>query len=312
MVRKDALWKGIIDNLAIDFIAFFFPEIHAQMDNTQQIDSLDKELAAMQPQSDSKLRHADKLLRAVLKDGNETWILIHVEVQGYTDPQFTMRMFQSYYRILDKYGKPPVALAIYTDRSLSSHLSQYHSTHYQTTINYKFQTFSIISHQPAELRKSGNPFGFILEIARRALDPYDDDNAIINSKLEMIKYYLTQGLDKKKLRYLMDFIRYYLRFENQNSSTIFEDKLLEIHLNQNTMGIRESILYDMKEQGREEGLEQGLEKGREQGRKAEMQKVILRAHHKGLSLPEIAELVELPEKEIRRILIAHNQLEENN
>ena len=114
----------------------------------------------------------------------------------------------------------------------------------------------------------------------------------------------------------MDFIRYYLRFENQNSSIIFEDKLHEIHLNQNTMGIREAILYDVKEQGREEGLEQGLEqgleKGREQGRKAEMQKVILRAHHKGLSLPEIAELVELPEKEIRHILIAHNQLEENN
>jgi len=102
----------------------------------------------------------------------------------------------------------------------------------------------------------------------------------------------------------MDYIRYYLRFENQNSSTIFEDKLLEIHLNQNTMGIREAILFDVKEQGREEGLEQG--------RKAEMQKVILRAHHKGLSLPEIAELVELPEKEIRHILIAHNQLEENN
>jgi hypothetical protein len=56
MIRKDALWKGIIETLSRDFIAFFYPALYNQMDKRRDPDFLDKELAALQQPSASRMR----------------------------------------------------------------------------------------------------------------------------------------------------------------------------------------------------------------------------------------------------------------
>lgn len=94
MVDKDTLWKGIIEDLIEDFLHFFFPEYVDQIDFERGFAFLDKELEQLSPQSESIRRHADKLIKAYLKDGTEQWFLIHVEVQGYADEHFALRMFQ--------------------------------------------------------------------------------------------------------------------------------------------------------------------------------------------------------------------------
>jgi predicted transposase/invertase (TIGR01784 family) len=302
MVRKDALWKGIIETLARDFIAFFYPALYDRMDKRRDPDFLDKELAALQQPSASRMRHADKLVKVHLNGGGEQWMLIHVEVQGYKDEDFAQRMFQYFYRIYDKYGKAPLGLAIYTDRHVHLHQRQFIHELFDTKVTYSFKIFSIISHSPEDLRQSGNIFGLILEIARRALDDYEDDSAIIQTKMEMIRYYFSQGLEKETFRSIMDFIRMYLRFQNQSSNRIFEQQLQELHLNQESMGIREAILKDAEEQGMEKGVNQGLKRGIT----LEKQKVILRARNKGFEISEIADLVDLPEEEVLKILQAHD------
>ncbi len=94
----------------------------------------------------------------------------------------------------------------------------------------------------------------------------------------------------------------YLRFQNQSSNRIFEQQLQELHLNQESMGIREAILKDAEEQGMEKGVNQGLKRGIT----LEKQKVILRARNKGFEISEIADLVDLPEEEVLKILQAHD------
>ena len=315
MIRKDALWKGIIETLARDFIAFFYPTIYDRMDTRKDPEFLDKELSTLQPASASRMRHADKLVKIHLKGGGEQWMLIHVEVQGYKDEDFAQRMFQYFYRIYDKYGKAPLGLAIYTDRHVHLHKRQFIHELFDTKVTYSFKSYSIISQHPEDLRHSGNLFGLILEIARRALDDYKDDSAIIQTKIEMIRYYLSQGLEKETFRSIMDFIRMYLRFQNQSSNRIFDQQLQELHLNQESMGIREAILKDAEEQGMEKGVKQGLKQGHKQGVKQgleqgitlEKQKVILRARDKGFELSEIADLVDLPEEDVLKILQAHDR-----
>ncbi len=120
--------------------------------------------------------------------------------------------------------------------------------------------------------------------------------------MEMIRYYFSQGLEKETFRSIMDFIRMYLRFQNQSSNRIFEQQLQELHLNQESMGIREAILKDAEEQGMEKGVNQGLKRGIT----LEKQKVILRARNKGFEISEIADLVDLPEEEVLKILQAHD------
>lgn len=82
MIRKDTLWKGIIEDLAEEFVCFFFADYIEQIDLTKGFVFLDKELKQLAARSASQERRADKLFKVWLVDGRELWFLIHVEVQG--------------------------------------------------------------------------------------------------------------------------------------------------------------------------------------------------------------------------------------
>lgn len=74
---------------------------------------MDKELEQLFPTEINEApKFVDKLVKVFSKDGSEEWILVHVEVQGYDDPNFAKRMFTYFSRILDKYGKPITAISI--------------------------------------------------------------------------------------------------------------------------------------------------------------------------------------------------------
>lgn len=121
MVGKDTLWKGIIEDLVEDFLHFFFLNHVHLIDFERGFSFLDKELEQLFPESEARNRHADKLIKAYLKDGTESWFLVHVEIQGYSDPGFAKRMFQYFYRIYDRHDRPITALVIYTDTDRRDH-----------------------------------------------------------------------------------------------------------------------------------------------------------------------------------------------
>lgn len=73
-------------------LSAFFEDCIDQIDFSKGFVFLDKELSQLFPRSDASLRYADKLFKAWLTGGEEQWLLIHVEVQGYTDPTFSRRM----------------------------------------------------------------------------------------------------------------------------------------------------------------------------------------------------------------------------
>jgi len=51
-----------------------------------------------EPEKESDTRFADKLIKVFNRQGEEDWILVHIEVQGDTSKrvQFTERMFRYY------------------------------------------------------------------------------------------------------------------------------------------------------------------------------------------------------------------------
>src|SRR3990172_2293085 len=115
MSKPDELWKKIIEDLFDDFIAFFMPDLYPYIDFSKGYTFLDKELFKLFPKSKGKKRFPDHLVRVLLKNGIEKWILIHIEIQGYQDDVFPNRMFTYFYRIYDKYNQAIVALCIYID-----------------------------------------------------------------------------------------------------------------------------------------------------------------------------------------------------
>lgn len=294
MVNKDALWKGIIEDLVVDFVHFFFADFVATIDFEKGFDFLDKELSQLSPQSEAKHRHADSLFKAWLKNGKEHWFLIHVEVQGYPDPDFAKRMYQYAYRIRDRFDKPITALAIYTDSNPTYHFTQYQESFMGTEVIYRFHTYILINQDPSELRQTNNPFGLVMEVAYRELEHREkEDKQRLNFATELVRHLLNQGIEKFKIKQLLDFITCYVRFEQDEFFNKFEQEIQIITKSRQDMGIREAILHDVRQTGFEEGQAQGIEKGIEEGIEKGIEKVVKRAWQKGLGAETIADLADI-------------------
>ena len=84
----DSPWKEVIELFFPQFIAFFFPNMYQAIDWTQEFRFLDQELQQIVRDAEIGLRRVDKLVSVYLLDGVETWILIHIEVQGNPEDSF--------------------------------------------------------------------------------------------------------------------------------------------------------------------------------------------------------------------------------
>lgn len=113
----DSPWKEALERFFPEFLALLFPAIHAEIDWRAPYRSLDRELQQITGDADSGRRYADKLLDVRTCDGHETWVLVHVEVQGDAQAVFPQRMFQYNYRIRDRYDRAVVSLAVLSDNN---------------------------------------------------------------------------------------------------------------------------------------------------------------------------------------------------
>jgi len=206
-----------------------------------------------------------------MRDGTEEWILIHIEMQGYDDPEFRERMFIYYYRILDKYQKKVTAIAIMTDDT-SDHPTKYETSFIGTKLIYEFNSYKLKNKTPEDFANTDNPFAIVMEVAWYALKSNElGDEALYNFKIRLVRRLKELDYDSEKIRVLFNFIKKYVNFENSEINLKFEEQSNIIFKNQGTMGIVDAIIDDAKRQyieiGKEEGIEIGEEKGIEIGKK---------------------------------------------
>jgi hypothetical protein len=105
----DSPWKEALDLYFQAFLAFFFPAIHRDIDWARGIESLDKELQQIAPKAVRGRLYVDKLVKVWRTNGQEAWVLIHVEVQTRRDVTFTWRLFVYNNRIFDRYNHKVVS-----------------------------------------------------------------------------------------------------------------------------------------------------------------------------------------------------------
>jgi hypothetical protein len=95
----DGAWKRVLTELLPEFLAFAAPELHAATDWAIPPVFLDKEFSAIARQAAVGPRTADLVAELRLRSGTATWLVLHVEVQGQSEPEFAARMF-TYYALL--------------------------------------------------------------------------------------------------------------------------------------------------------------------------------------------------------------------
>jgi predicted transposase/invertase (TIGR01784 family) len=303
--NKDTLWKGIIEDLIEEFLLYFYPEwASAEVDFIKGCQFLEKELTDIALAAPVKQRIADLLVKVPLKNGEEAWMLIHVEVQGYRDEAFEERMFTYFYRIKDRWKKDVAALAILTDQQKNYHPQVYRYEQLNTRLTYEFDTIKVIEKEASELYKPGNPFSFVLLAARNAIESNQQgDQIVFRWKRDMIEALAKAGFPKEKVRQILSFIRNYVHFRHEDFEKAFEKEIESYFPDYTTMGIEQAIIKDAFTKGEASGIkkgqklglrrgeELGLRKGEELGEEKHARKSIKRMLAKGVDDATIREFL---------------------
>jgi predicted transposase YdaD len=319
MQTNDILWKSVIEDFFEDFMFFFFSKDANLIDFSRGYEFLDQELAQLFPESVSTKRYVDKLVKVYLKDGEERWILIHIEVQGYQDKNFPERMFCYFYRLKDRFGIEITALAIFTDKNPKYKPKKYYKNLLGTKISYEFNIYKVLSQKESELEKSINPFALIVLATLNALKKGKlDDIGIAEVKRNLTKLLYERKYPEEKIQKIFYFINYYIRFAKHENTLIFAEEILSTYQPElKNMGIQEQVILIEKEESYKDGINYGKEIGIDLGKEIGIDlgidlgienktiEVILTAHSKGLTLDFIAEIVNLPLNKVKQIIEEH-------
>src|SRR5690606_1787867 len=105
-------------------------------------------------------------------DGVETWVLIHVEVQGEAEADFSARMFVYNYRLRDRYAVQVVSLAVLADRVSSYRPDRYEDARWGCEIRFRFPVVKLMDWESPErwqaLEASDNVFALVVMAQIRA------------------------------------------------------------------------------------------------------------------------------------------------
>ncbi|BAY73865.1 hypothetical protein NIES25_02730 [Nostoc linckia NIES-25] len=122
---NDSPWKEILEAYFPQAMQFFFPQTAALIDWERPHEFLDKEFQQIAREAEQGRRYADKLVKVWQIEGQEIWLLIHVEIQAKLEYTFPARMFSYNLRIFDRFAKPAISLAILCDSDPTWRPNQY-------------------------------------------------------------------------------------------------------------------------------------------------------------------------------------------
>jgi hypothetical protein len=253
----DSPWKEALEHFLEPFLALCFPEIHAGIDWSRGYQSLDKEL--QQIIRDAKLgkRLADKLFKVWRIDGQEDWLLIHVEVQGRRERDFPERMFIYSYRIYDLYRRPVVSLAVLCDKQPRWRPDRFEYNRWSCRVGIRFPIFKILDYREreAELEQSPNPFAAVILAQLKVLETRASPQSRWQWKLRLVKGLYERGLSREQVRRLFRVLDWMLTLLPELNES-FRDEVYRFE-EERKMPYVTTIERMAIEKGREEGIVEG-------------------------------------------------------
>jgi hypothetical protein len=261
----DSPWKEALEYFLAPFLAFFFPQIHRDIDWSRGYESLNKEFQKIARAARSRRAYADALFKVWRLNGEESWLLIHIEVQGEPEQNFPLRMFRYNVRVFDRYNQTVVSLAVLTDERLDWRPERFEYGDWGASTGIRFLTSKLIDWRgrEAELEVSTNPFARVVLAHVRAIDTRQDPEGRRRYKIQLVKGLYRFGWNAEDVRQLFRVIDWMLALPGELEQGFQED------------------LHEWEEEKRMPYITSveryGMEKGRQEGRRQELQAAIATA-----------------------------------
>jgi hypothetical protein len=174
-----------------------FPEAAHRVDWRQPVVFLDQELQEVVRDAELGKLRADKLVRVHCLDGEEEWLLIHVEVQGQPDPRLPRRMYDYYHRIRDRYGWPVVSMAVLADPQPDWRPDAYQEEHWGCQLRFAYLVCKLIEIPPQRLEQENNPAAVVIAAHLATLQTAADMAGRKLLKWELTRRLYERGYGKK-------------------------------------------------------------------------------------------------------------------
>ena len=233
----------------------YFPEIHAAIDWSVEVEWLDKEIAQVLHQAGQRSRHVDVLANVRLLDGSEQWLLLHLEVQTTYESGFEFRIACYNAGLLSGFRKRVVTLVILADLRKSWKPKE---------DNFKFASFSSRLRFPVckfldRLRtdwKDGKSLPIQLARAQiEALRTAGDPERRLEIKWKLVRSLYDLGYDADELRRIFRWIDRMMQLRSDLEAA-FKIRLTDFEKEQ-TVPYLTSLERSWLAEGRAEGEARG-------------------------------------------------------
>jgi len=244
---QDEAWKVIIEELFPDFLSFFFPQIYKDINFAKGFEFLDKELQKILKRSEVGKKIVDKLVKVYLNDGSEKWLLIHIEVQGYQEENFSERIYIYNYRIFDRYRKKVISLALLTDTNRNYRPSIFQISRWGFDLSFQFPIIKLVDYQGKweKLEQNLNPFSTVVMSFLKTIETKGSEQERYSWKKRFLIELYDKGLKRETIYFLYQFIDIIMNLSEdledaltEEITTIEEDRKMSIITSAERLGIK--------------------------------------------------------------------------
>lgn len=206
----DSPWKEAIELYFAEFMALFFPDAYVDIDWEKGYEFLDKELQQVVRDAELGTRLADKLVKVWRLTGEESWVLVHLEVQSQVELDFAKRMYIYNYRLFDRYERQIVSLAVLGDeqRTWRPHCYQYSLWGCQVSLQFPIVKLLDYELQWENLETNNNPFAIVVMAHLKTKATRNQPQERLQWKLTLIRSLYERGYTKNEVLQLFRLIQW--------------------------------------------------------------------------------------------------------
>src|SRR5436190_941271 len=250
----DNPWKEALASYFEQFIAFFHPRRHAEIDWKRDYESLDGELRKLFPDSETGKLFVDRLVKVWLTEehGGDSR-LMHVEFQAQREGAFDRRMYQYNTGAEMQTGDHVVSLAVLGDEDPAWRPGEYifESMGCRKTFSWPVVKLLDWSGKEDELLAHTNPFALLTLAHLKAKETHGDDEARAQWKERLLKNLAMRGLAMVDLRRWYGILEFLLNLPDEYNRRVW-DAMREFSKEK-----KMPFVTWADKVGREEGLIQG-------------------------------------------------------
>ena len=266
----DSPWKDILDCFFEDMMALLFPQIACLIDWSRGYEPLDKEFQKIVFDGDTGRVYADKLYRVYKRDGTETLLLIHIEIQGQKDGCFPERMFIYNYRAYDCFRLPVISLAILVDSDKNWRPDRFSYGEDGARMELRFPVVKIVdfADQWEVLEQSENVFSLCIMAQLKAMQTKNDYEQRGRWKFYLLRFMVRKGYNRQQIIELLRFIDWVLMLPDKMNEQIWQDftQLEEVKRMPYISSFERYLLEKGFQEGKREGKLEGKLEGKREGK----------------------------------------------